>query len=250
MTRTTPLTLERAVRSLLSYTLTHWNRLTHSTNVKFIRRLTVDFTTLKLRRPLRSSDPNPKKKKPTDPGTIAAITSPPRGTPVYFLDGSANPNPGPAGAAAVLFVNGALVSRLCASLGHGTNNVGELYAFGIALTDLYSRLTTGPARVAAPCAYLVTDSEFALKLLQGTSKPCNIKSVVAQVYFAVRRLWRSVSPLIKLRIWKVASHTGVAGNEEADRVAGAAAARSTSTDSSNVHGALCAGNFAFLTSFA
>jgi hypothetical protein len=79
MTRTTPLTLERAVRSLLSYTLTQWNRLTHSTNVKFIRRLTVDFTTLKLRRPLRSSDPNPKKKKPTDPGTIAAITSPPPG---------------------------------------------------------------------------------------------------------------------------------------------------------------------------
>ena len=175
---------------------------------------------------------------------------PPRGTPVYFLDGSANPNPGPAGAAAILFVNGALVSRHAAPLGHGTNNVGELYAFGIALTDLYSRLTTGPNRPATPCAYLVTDSEFALKLLQGTSKPRDIKSVVAQVLQATRRLWRSVSALTTLRIWKVASHTGVAGNEEADRVAGAAAARSLSTDSSNVQGAICAGTFAFLTSLA
>jgi hypothetical protein len=180
MTRTAPLPMERAVRSLLSYTLTHWNRLTHSTKVPFISRLTVDFTTLKLRRPLRSSVQTPKKKKPTDPGTIAAITSPPRGTPVYFLDGSANPNPGPAGAGAVLFVNGALVSRHSASLGHSTNNVGELYAFGIALTDLYSRLNTGPARLGTPCAYLVTDSEFALKLLQGTAKPHDRKSVCRQ----------------------------------------------------------------------
>jgi hypothetical protein len=105
MTLNSPPTLERAVRTLISSTTTHWNKFVRISKNKFIKRLAVDFVSMKLVQPLRA--PSSKKKKtPTDPTTLAAISSPPPGT---YLDGSAAPNPGPTGAGAVLFWEGAVV---------------------------------------------------------------------------------------------------------------------------------------------
>jgi len=54
-----------------------------------------------------------------------------------YTDGSASPNPGPSGAGACVFdPSSGIVMDLGASLGHGTNNTGELYALGMLFTHL------------------------------------------------------------------------------------------------------------------
>ena len=236
----------RAVSSLLSYVLSQWNRLVHSSKNKFIKRLAVDFGSMKLVHPIPSLT-SKKKKIPTDPATLAAILGPPPGTWVYYLDGSANPNPGPAGAGAVLFRDGVALSHLSASLGHSTNNIGELYAFGIALTSIQSHLDLLDVHPPSWPAYLVTDSDLARHFITGNYHPHDKHSTLARVVSAVRRLWKLVKSRIVIKIWKVVSHTGVPGNDLADSVAGLAASRSTVADSINVHTCICSGSFTYLS---
>lgn len=243
LTLASPPTRTRAIRTLLSYTLSQWNRLVHSSKNKFIKRLAVDFRTKRLALPLLPF-PTRKKKPPTDPATLAAIMSPPPGTWIYYLDGSAVPNPGPTGAGAVLFRDGNVLSRLSASLGLATNNIGELYAFGIALTNI---LTLLDVQHPSWPAYLVTDSDLARHLITGKFHPHDKHSTMARVLKAVRRLWRLVKARIHLQIWKVVSHTGVPGNDLVDLVAGLAAARSSVADSANVHTCISSGSFNYST---
>ena len=134
--------------------------------------------------------------------------------------------------------------KLSASLGHATNNIGELYAFGIALSDILHRLDRLDHPPTWP-AYLVTDSQIAHTLILGKAHPQDKHSTMAQVLTAVRRLWKRVKTRITPIIWKVASHTGVKGNEEVDAVAGRAAAISTTADAINLEACICSGTFAY-----
>ena len=242
LTLTTPPTPARAVNTLLSYALSQWNRMVHFSKNKFIKRLAIDFVKKKLVHPLQ---PLPvKKKKPnSDSATLAAISSPPPGTWVYYLDGSAVPNPGPAGAGAVLFRDGVALSHLSASLGHATNTIGELYAFGIALTNIQTHLDLLDVQHPPWPAYLVTDSDLARHFITGKSHPHDKHSYMARVLTSVRRLWKIVKARISTHIWKVVSHTGVPGNDIVDTVAGKAAACSTVADSINVQSCICSGAF-------
>ena len=73
--------------------------------------------------------------KVTLASVVATLSCPPPSTLVYYTDGSASPNPGPAGAGTVLFMDGLPVWIVAVPLGDSTNNIGELYAIGIALSD-------------------------------------------------------------------------------------------------------------------
>ena len=59
---------------------------------------------------------------------------------VCYTDGSASPNPGPAGAGASIFsISDNYVMDLGLFIGFSTNNLGELVAIGIVLRKLLSR---------------------------------------------------------------------------------------------------------------
>jgi ribonuclease HI len=68
------------------------------------------------------------------------INSLPEGTLIAFTDGSAKPNPGPAGAGAIIVKNNinpdspfTHVASYTAAVGNASNNTGELFAVGIVL---------------------------------------------------------------------------------------------------------------------
>ena len=101
----------------------------------------------------------------------------PAGTAIFFTDGSANPSPGPAGA-------GCFVSRsadpdgrtgrdfrFSTSLGHGSNNLGEVWAIGMALQAIQSGLlslgvSTGPGAQNV----IFTDSNWTRDAILGRSR--------------------------------------------------------------------------------
>ena len=61
------------------------------------------------------------------------LESPPEDAAVYYTDGSASPNPGPCGAGFFRPEGPLAECSAATSLGRGTNNIGELYAMGMAL---------------------------------------------------------------------------------------------------------------------
>jgi hypothetical protein len=87
-----------------------------------------------------------------------------------YTDGSASPNPGPSGAGACIFMPASdSVIDLGASLGHGTNNTGELYALGMLLTHLTHLKKTSCPSLAV--AHIFSDSKLALAAAVATKKP-------------------------------------------------------------------------------
>lgn len=143
-------------------------------------------------------------------GQLAAI---PEGTHVAFTDGACQGNPGPCGAGAVVLLGDGTVLERGASLGIGTNNVGELTAVGLAL-DLLEEAGIDPQDPVV----LHTDSKYSLGVLtQGWKAKAN----TALIGGLKTRLkgWPS------LQIRWVAGHVGIAENERADALASAAAQR-------------------------
>ena len=88
---------------------------------------------------------------------------------VCYTDGSASPNPGPAGAGASIFsLSDSYVIDLGLAIGFSTNNLGELIAIGIVLRELLSRSQADhkPTRV-----FLFTDSLYASNAVLSTKPP-------------------------------------------------------------------------------
>src|SRR6185437_10493946 len=88
---------------------------------------------------------------------------------VCYTDGSASPNPGPSGSGAAIFLPGdssGLRIDLGAALGHGTNNLAEVYAVGLCLQVL---LHFFPVRHFRDVA-VFTDSKYALSVLSSRSQ--------------------------------------------------------------------------------
>ena len=106
---------------------------------------------------------------------------------VCYTDGSASPNPGPAGSGASIFsIGDACVIELGISIGFSTNNLGKLVAIGIVLRDLLSRPQTDHPRTRV---FIFTDSLYASKTVLST-KPPNTHSDTTR---AIRALLVQVS---------------------------------------------------------
>lgn len=138
------------------------------------------------------------------------------GALVFYTDGSADPNPGPTGA-------GVFSDHQCkasVALGDGTNNVGELFAIGLACELALSQaFDLG----SYDKVVIYTDSTYAIGCVQDNwSSEAN-----SALIRAVRAMFRKLSEVIQVELAWVKGHSGVPGNEEADELAGLASKAAT-----------------------
>ena len=140
---------------------------------------------------------------------LAAI---PPSCAVFYTDGSAIPNPGPAGAGAVLLVPGQPPVHLYSSIGPGTNNLGEAWAIGMALKHFFD----SPHAFTHKFIAILTDSELCIRAIRnGFSNNAHLNDLVQGVLALLRQ---HPTHYIKL-IW-VPGHVDVEGNIKADNLAG------------------------------
>lgn len=139
------------------------------------------------------------------PARTPAVENP-KGQILIFTDGAASGNPGPAGIGVVL-IYGTHKKTISRSIGRSTNNIAELTAIQAGLEAVKNRRV--PVKVH-------TDSSYALGLLALGWKAKANQALVAQI----RQLAATFSDL---EFIKVKGHAGHPENEEADRLAVAAA---------------------------
>ena len=142
---------------------------------------------------------------------------------LVFTDGSSIGNPGPSGAGAFVSLRslgGVEDFFLSYPLGHNTNNVGELWAIGMALSFLLDQ-PTPPKKVA-----LFTDSDTSLGLINRLVFSADLEHLVGAIRPLIAQL-KAKGTLFFPR-W-IPGHAGIPGNELADRCAdhGARTSRAT-----------------------
>lgn len=122
-----------------------------------------------------------------------------------WCDGACEPNPGTAGAGAVLKYN-EHIKELSIPLGQATNNIAELQAVNLALS------ATKPATRGQLDVTVFCDSQYVIGVL---SKNWNIKAN-GQLILVIRDLMRDFN-LITFK--KIRAHSGQRYNERADELA-------------------------------
>lgn len=122
-----------------------------------------------------------------------------------YIDGSSSGNPGPSGVGVLLEWNG-IERRISKHIGIATNNIAELMAVKVALTSL--TVNTHPVNI-------YTDSSYVHGILQLGWKAKTNGSLIA-------RIKALMTNFADVRIFKVAGHAGIVGNETADELAKAA----------------------------
>jgi ribonuclease HI len=147
-----------------------------------------------------------------------AINSLPAQTLVAFTDGSVNPNPGPSGAGAFLYStspgdNCHLES--IAALGQGTNNLGEIWAIGLAAQMAFDHLSSLNHNTYTHFQ-IFTDSMLARCSVLGEWKSAKYGPLVEAVALALRRL----EAFVIVKVDWVPAHVGIDANEHADFLAG------------------------------
>jgi ribonuclease HI len=133
-------------------------------------------------------------------------------TILAYTDGSANPNPGPAGAGFFL-VHGQHTHAAYTSLGTGTNNIGELYAIGMACDHIIFNQNNFPHGTNTNIIFL-TDSLYAIGVLTGGWRATSNLALIKAVKDKLNRL-----PFPYQFIY-CPGHCGIYGNEQADEQAG------------------------------
>jgi ribonuclease HI len=134
---------------------------------------------------------------------------------IAFTDGSANPNPGPCGAGAYLYSKDmGWEAEASVALGHGTNNLGEIWAVGAAI-DLTMR--NAPKLGSRPL-WVLTDSKLTRDFILKKAKPKTraLKLTLDAVFTLIAKL----PSHNHLRIAWVPAHVGIPENEHADYLAG------------------------------
>ena len=130
-----------------------------------------------------------------------------------FTDGSATPNPGPCGAGATITYNGN-TTPLTAYLGHGTNNIGEIYAIGMVVDHF--RANNEHCNI-----HIYTDSKMVHDALSyGWAAGKDNRELLKQVRSTIRHYKTTGGNVI---FHWVPGHSGIVGNEAADKLAGAGA---------------------------
>jgi ribonuclease HI len=157
---------------------------------------------------------------------------------VAFTDGSANPNPGPCGAGAYVYGNVLPYwdTERTAALGPGTNNLGELWAVGLAL-QAASLAPTRPHTYTQ--FYIFTDSQFTKGVLTLGWRSNTHPALAKKIKQMIRDF-----PIPVIISW-VPAHVGLTSNERADKLADLGSAKSAK-DGPDVDVALdyVGGNFA------
>ncbi|GAB6095426.1 hypothetical protein JCM14469_16780 [Desulfatiferula olefinivorans] len=173
---------------------------------------------------LKSADPENLVPKKTDskkkaPGPATAKKTAPHpeslaqnhdeaGVIHVFTDGASSGNPGPSGIG-IFFRYGDHEKEISRYIGQGTNNIAELEAIRTALSEI--KKPELPVR-------LYSDSSYALGLLTQNWKPKKNVELVESIKALMKRF-------SNLTLIKVSGHSGVEGNEKADRLATSAIER-------------------------
>lgn len=134
-------------------------------------------------------------------GLVASL---PDDAAVCFTDGACKGNPGPAGAGCVVRLPGGEHQEAHKALGKATNNVGELYAIGMAL-DILDRVGFQGE------VHVLTDSKYSLGVLSLGWKAKANQELIASVKSKVLKR--------KATIHWIAGHVGIPENERADALA-------------------------------
>ncbi len=119
-----------------------------------------------------------------------------------FCDGACTGNPGQMGAG-ILLRFGRIEKALARPLGHGTNNIAELTAIRIGLSEI--------KRHDIP-VMVHSDSTYAIGVLSGAMKARLNQDLVTAVRLLIARF-------VDVRFHKVPGHSGHPENEEVDALA-------------------------------
>ena len=132
-------------------------------------------------------------------------------TLLCYTDGSASPNPGPCGAGAACFLPSAKIAfDLGASLGNGSNNIGELYALGMLFTYLLKLSPT----VHWDRVLIFSDSKLAINSVLSTKRPIANFHLVSNL----RKLFLVLKTQMDVAFHWVKGHAAIGGNERADKI--------------------------------
>jgi ribonuclease HI len=130
---------------------------------------------------------------------------------IAYTDGSAMPNPGPAGAGATIFLPAReLLIDTGVPLGTASNNFAEIVALIICISELIKAHVSAPLRKA--CVF--SDSSYAISMAASNRRPwANIDSIDF-----LRRVVLHAQRLFHLELHWVKGHADVPGNERADAI--------------------------------
>jgi ribonuclease HI len=160
----------------------------------------------------------------------------PKNSIIIFTDGACKKNPGPCGAGVAVYMPSSLTGvhqdielwhgeptfERSISLGMtGTNNVGELYAVGLAMDTLKESFCAGYNVHTCPI-HVITDSKYTFGILSGDYKAKKNKTLVESVKCKLHErkktnLLEALENCVDLH-W-AAGHVGLNGNERADKLA-------------------------------
>lgn len=158
-----------------------------------------------------ASSRTPEQKKSANDYAHSIISKIPAKATIIYTDGSAIPNPGPAGAGCLIQHPTHLrlpPVHLYASIGHGTNNLGEAWAIGMGLTHFF-------ANHPSDTCVILTDSELCIRALEnGFSNHPPLNRLIQLILSLLRD-----NPDCYVKYFWVPGHVDVAGNEAADRLA-------------------------------
>ena len=131
---------------------------------------------------------------------------------VVFTDGASKGNPGPSGAVAYLYDNIPPYwdHESSVTLGHGTNNLGELWGLGMPLQMAKDRVLSHPDLYNH--LHIFTDSQFSLGIVTDGWSSHSHPDLAKKIKFLVRHF-----PIPTTIAW-VPAHCGIVSNERADEL--------------------------------
>ena len=138
--------------------------------------------------------------------------STPEGALLIYTDGSARPNPGPAGSGVYSLLTPSRPRSFYANLGYGTNNMAEIFAIGMAIELIckHDALRTLGSRYI-----ILSDSSLAINVIKNGTKSKDSRELARSVRTKLRGL--RIRTQVNF-VW-VKGHEGISGNEFADTAA-------------------------------
>ena len=131
-----------------------------------------------------------------------------------YTDGACTDNPGDAGIG--VFFECGINHEISRYIGRKTNNYAELSAIKVAITFLYNRIRNSKERSEIE---LFSDSQYAIGALENFNWNIVKNKRIIQVTRERIKKVRDLKIVKKLSLIYVKGHSGVIGNEKADRLA-------------------------------